>query len=255
VETYRLYIDETGDHTYKHLDHLERRYLGLTGVLINKLYYDEAIPQALESLKKKFFKYDPDRPPILVRNQIVYRKHAFGVLVNEDLNAKWETSLVEFYKDLKAQIFTVVIDKKVHKELYPHQTFDAYVYSLAVLLWRVRGYLNINGQKTDIMAEARGKVEDASIQTAFEYVRENGFTGYGTSEGYSQVYPDAKIKFGTKRENVAGLQIADLIAYGQKVLTVVENERPYHKPISRFTEMLNDAVKGKVNQYGRYLLE
>lgn len=111
------------------------------------------------------------------------------------------------------------------------------------------------GHKADIMAEARGKVEDASIQTAFEYLHEHGFTGFGTPEGYSEAYPDDKIKFGIKRDNVAGLQIADLIAYGQKVLTVVENGRPYHKPISKFTEMLNDAVKGKVNQYGRYLLE
>lgn len=143
METYRLYIDETGDHRYKQLDQLERRYLGLTGVLINKQYYDETIPQALESLKKTFFRYDPDKPPILVRSYIIYRKYAFGVLVNEELNGKWETELIKFFKDLRAQIFTIVIDKKVHKENYPLQTFDAYVYSLAVLLWRVRGYLHI----------------------------------------------------------------------------------------------------------------
>jgi len=250
-----LYIDETGDHRYRQLDQLERRYLGLTGVLINKEYYDKSVPQTLEALKRQFFKYDPDRPPILVRSHIVYRKYAFGVLLNEDLNAKWETALVGFYRDLRAQIFTVVIDKKIHKEKYPLQTFDAYVYSLAVLLWRVHGFLRIYGQKADIMAEARGKVEDASIQASFDYVREHGFTGFGTPEGYCETYPAPKLKFGTKRDNVAGLQIADLIAYGQKVQTIVENGKPYHKPISRFTQMLNDAVQAKVNQYGRYLLE
>jgi hypothetical protein len=255
VETYRLYIDETGDHRYKQLNQLESRYLGLTGVLIKKEYYDKTIPQALEALKKQFFKYDPDKPPILVRSHILYHKFAFGVLLDDELNAKWETALVNFYKELKAQIFTVVIDKKVHKENYPLQTFDAYVYSLAVLLWRVHGYLSIHKQKAGIMAEARGKVEDASIQSGFDYVREYGFTGYGTPEGYCETYPDPKLKFGTKIQNVAGLQIADLIAYGQKVLTVEENHRPYHKPISRFTKMLNDAIQPKVNRYGRYFLE
>ena len=255
METYRLYIDETGDHRYKQLNQLESRYLGLTGVLIKKEYYDNTVPQTLEALKKQFFKYDPDKPPILVRSHIVYHKYAFGVLLNPELNAKWETELLNFYKNLKAQIFTVVIDKKVHKERYPLETFDAYVYSLAVLLWRVHGYLNLNGKKADIMAEARGKVEDASIQAAFDYVRAYGFTNYGTGAEYCETYPDPKLKFGTKRDNVAGLQIADLIAYGQKVLAVTKHNKPYHKPISRFTKMLNDAIKPKVNAFGLYLLE
>ncbi len=160
---YRLYIDETGDHRYKQLDKLESRYLGLTGVLFKKEYYDGAIPQALESLKKQFLKYDPDTPPVLVRSWIVYRKRAFGVLVNEDLRKKWERAILNLYKTTKMEIFTVVMDKKAHIEKYPMETFDAYVYSLAVLLWRVRGYLSFHGLQADIVAEARGKVEDAKM--------------------------------------------------------------------------------------------
>jgi hypothetical protein len=255
MEAYRLYIDETGDHRYKQLDKLESRYLGLTGVLFNREYYNTTVPQALESLKKQFFTYDPDKPPILVRSEIVYRKHAFGVLVNKETNERWEAALLELFKGLQAQIFTVVIDKKVHIENYPLETFDAYIYSLAVLLWRVRGYLHLHGWQGDIMAEARGKVEDAKIQRAFDYVRQNGFTNYGTPEGYCQAFPDPKLKFGTKIHNIAGLQLADLIAYGQKVKTLLDRNRPYHKPPSPFTIMLNDLIEPKVNQYGRYLLE
>ncbi len=255
MEPYRLYIDETGDHRYKQLDKLESRYLGLTGVLINKEYYNETVPQALESLKKKFFKYDPDKPPILVRSEIVYRKHAFGVLVNAELNKKWESAILELFKELKAQIFTVVIDKKAHIESFPLQTFDAYVYSLAVLLWRVRGYLNVHKWQADIVAEARGKVEDAKLQRAFNYIREKGFTKFGTGEGYCQAFPDDKLQFRTKIHNVAGLQLADLIAYGQKVKTLALNNKPYHKPASPFTNMLNEVIEPKVNRYGRYLLE
>ncbi len=119
METHRLYIDETGDHRYKQLDKLESRYLGLTGLLFKKDYYDRTTPQAVETLKMQFFKYDPDKPPILVRSQIVYRKHAFGVLANEETNAKWEVAVLELFKGLQAQIFTVVIDKKAHIEKYP----------------------------------------------------------------------------------------------------------------------------------------
>jgi hypothetical protein len=253
--SHRLYIDETGDHRYKQLDKLESRYLGLTGVLFNKEYYDSTIPQALESLKKQFLKYDPDTPPILVRSWIVYRKRAFGVLVNEDVRNRWEIAILNLFKMLKAEIFTVVIDKKVHIEKFPLETFDAYIYSIAVLLWRVRGYLNYHGLQADVMAEARGKVEDAKIQRAFEYIRQNGFTDYGTPEGYCEAFPDGEIKFRTKIHNVAGLQLADLIAYGQKVKTVVDRGRPYHKPASDFTNKLNAVIEPNVNRYGRYLLE
>jgi hypothetical protein len=253
--SHRLYIDETGDHRYKQLDKLESRYLGLTGLLFNKEYYNKKVPQALETLKKKFFKYDPDTPPILVRNWIVYRKHAFGVLVNENLRKEWEKELLKLFDSLEVEIFTIVIDKKAHKENYPLETFDAYVYSLAVLLWRVRGYLNYYGLHADIMAEARGKVEDGKIQGAYGLIRQNGFTNYGTAEGYCKAFPDDEIMFRTKIHNVAGLQLADLAAYGQKVKTIAEGKKPYHKPASDFTNRLNEVIEPKVNKYGRYLLE
>jgi hypothetical protein len=252
---YRLYIDETGDHRYKQLDKLESRYLGLTGILFKKEYYDSVVPQSVESLKKQFLRYDPDTPPILVRNLIVYRKHAFGVLVNEAVRTNWESAILNLYRTLKMEIFTVVIDKKAHIERFPLETFDAYIYSMAVLLWRVRGYLCFHKLQADIVAEARGKVEDVKIQKAFEYIRQNGFTEYGTAEGYCEAFPNAKINFRTKIHNVAGLQLADLIAYGQKVKTILDKGKPYHKMPSDFTNRLNEAIESSVNRYGRYYLE
>jgi hypothetical protein len=253
--SHRLYIDETGDHRYKQLDKLDRRYLGLTGILFNKEYYVNTIPQSLESLKKRFFKYDPDTPPVLVRSWIVYRKHAFGVLVNNDVRREWEDAILRLFGSLEVEIFTVVIDKKAHIERFPMETFDAYVYSLAVLLWRVRGYLNYYGINSDIMAEARGKVEDRNIQRAFENIRSNGFTNFGTADVYCEAFPDDHILFRTKVHNVAGLQLADLIAYGQKLKTIEENKKLYHKPPSEFTKNINEIIEPKVNRYGRYLLE
>jgi hypothetical protein len=134
---WRLYIDESGDHTYRQLDNLDSRYLGLTGVLFKKNEYDSGIPEQIESLKKRHFRYDPDKPPILVRSQIRYRKNAFGVLRDPSRNDLWERDVLALFEGLNAQIFTVVMDKKVHIEKYPVQTFDPYTYSLSVLLFVV----------------------------------------------------------------------------------------------------------------------
>ena len=116
VDNYRLYIDESGDHTYKHLDNLDTRYLGLTGVLFNKRHYDINVQPELEKLKQRIFKYDPDDPPILVRSIIIHRKRWFYVLQDSDLNKEWEEGIISFLKNLEghAWIFSVVIDKTAY---------------------------------------------------------------------------------------------------------------------------------------------
>ena len=68
-------------------------------------------------------------------------------------------------------MFTVVIDKWAHKEAYPIGTFDPYHYSLAVLLNRIRGYLNIQHAQADVMAEGRDKREDAGLIKAYRDLR------------------------------------------------------------------------------------
>ena len=254
---WRLYIDESGDHTYKHIDNPDVQYLGLTGILIRKKSYDEHIQPTLEALKRKFFRYDPDNPPILVRSDIIHRKRWFYVLQDEALNNKWEEELLSFIDALgnDAKVFTVVMDKKKHLEDYPRRTFDPYVYSLAVLLNRVRGFLVKAGQQADIIAEARGGVEDQQIKKAYtDLITEGSYFGH-SGEYYRTAYPAKGLSVRRKDTNVAGLQLADVIAFGQKVQTILDNGRTFPRPLSDFTKRLNAVVDKLVNRYGRYFLE
>jgi len=252
---YRLYVDESGDHTYKRVQDISRRYLGLTGVLIRKSDYNPAIPLALEGIKQAFFQYDPDIPPILTRKDIIKRRGLFRVLLDPATNRRWEDALVAFYSDaLLAQIFTVVIDKHEHQQRYPVDTWNPYTYSLAVLLRRVRGYLRIAGSTADVMPEARGEREDNQLLASYIDLRANG-SYWGSGEQYREVFPLDRLLFRRKGQNVAGLQIADLVAAEQKALAVQEAGKPLPRVISAFGQRLNDAIASKVNQYGRYLLE
>jgi hypothetical protein len=250
-----MYIDESGDHTYKHTDNLDTRYLGLTGVLILKDYYDKHIRFELEELKRRIFKYDPDDPPILVRSMIKNRKRWFYVLQDETLNQQWEKELVDFVRGLKRymQVFTVVIDKREHLTSYPVKTFDPYAYSLSVLLNRSRGFLVKRHEKADILVEARGRVEDQQIMNAYVNLRTTGSL-YGDGAYYREAYPEETLMLKRKLTNVAGLQLADIIAFGQKVLTILENNKPFGRQLSGFAKQLNDAVDPMVNRYGRYFL-
>lgn len=253
---YRLYIDESGDHTYKHLDNPDTRYLGLTGVLFKRDHYIEHVEPELEDIKRRLFKYDPDDPPILVRNVIKHRKRWFYVLQDKSLNEEWEAELLSYFSGLvkHCNIFTVVMDKKEHLKNYPLQTFDPYSYCLHVLLNRVRGLLIKRGEQADVLAESRGGIEDKQIMHAYRDLRVYG-SYYGGGEYYRKVYPEEQLLIRRKDNNVAGLQIADVVAYGQKVITIMENDKPFPRSLGEFEAKLNEVVDKMVNQYGRYLLK
>jgi len=250
---YRVYIDESGDHTYRKLTDLSRIYLGLTALVIKKTSYNPSISDSLEALKKRFLTYDPDDPPILVRSAIVNHKSAFWVLREPEVRHRWDAAILEFFRNLPAQIFTVVIDKKEHIDHYPADTWDAYSYSLAVLLDRIRGWLDLHGATADIMPESRGQREDNQLLAAYVELRTTG-SYYADAEKYRRIFPTERLLFRRKEHNVAGLQLADLLAMEQKLLTIGNCGRPMPRPIGSFGQALNNAVAGKVNQYGRYLL-
>ena len=52
MQGYRVYIDESGDHTYRNLGDLSARYLGLTGIVCGRSYYESSLAPALEQLIK-----------------------------------------------------------------------------------------------------------------------------------------------------------------------------------------------------------
>ena len=250
--SYRIYIDESGDHTYRNLHNPDSWYLGLTGLVIRKSDYNPGIPHALEALKRGVFAYDPDNPPILVRKLIINRKSAFGVLRDSGINARWEAQILDFYRQLPAQIFTVVIDKKKHLERYPTDAWNPYDYSLEVLLTRIRGWLNRKNATADVMPESRGRNEDNQLLKSYIDLRTSG-SFYRTAADFSRAYPLGTLLFRKKEHNVAGLQLADLVAAEQKLLTIQENDLPAPRPISTFGQKLNSIIQPKINPYGRYL--
>ena len=122
------------------------------------------------------------------------------------------------------------------------------------LLNRIRGYLRIKGGQADVVAESRGKTEDDQIIRAYKQLRACG-SHFGDGPYYREHFPSEDLIIKKKNQNIAGLQIADMLAYGEKAMTIQLNGRPMPRPMSGFTKRINEIVNKMVNRYGRYMLD
>lgn len=73
-------------------------------------------------------------------------------------------------KNLDYTLCAVVLDKKSHLERYQKSAFHPYHYCTNVLLERYVFYLQENGGRGDVLAEARGKREDHALKEEYKTV-------------------------------------------------------------------------------------
>src|SRR5689334_3653462 len=121
MATYRIYIDESGDHIYggrvfrnlsldtlglsavfyPHLDAVGGRYLSLTGCIVEKDYYRNTFHPEIESLKRRYFDYDPDESPLILhRREILNQEGPFYRLRDAHLCAEFNNDLIRLMTTL-----------------------------------------------------------------------------------------------------------------------------------------------------------
>lgn len=242
---YRIYIDESGDHTYHSLDDATKRYLGLTGCIIEAEYYRSTFHPTLEALKQKHFPHDPDEPLILHRGEIINCRGAFWRLREAGRREAFNQDILRFFAEQKYVLITVVIDKKVHKERYGEAAFHPYHYCLTAMLERYCGFLNFFNASGDVMAESRQSREDRELKAAYETVYKTG-TQWRGRDFFLNVLTSHEIKLKAKTANIAGLQLADLLAYPSKQEVLVSEKRIADTGI--FGKQICQVIQGKYNQ-------
>ncbi|MBI4198076.1 MAG: DUF3800 domain-containing protein, partial [Chloroflexi bacterium] len=245
---YRLYIDESGDHTYKLLDDVSRRYLALTGIAIESDYYRTEFQPQLEALKQTHFPHSPDDPVVLHREEIRYRKGHFGILVDPSRNLAWENAFLEYIRLARFRLFTVVLDKKAHRERYGDAAIHPYHLLLTLLLERYRGYLMYVNGTGDVLAEARGGKEDMALKDAYRKLWQGG-TYYISSQEFQKVLTSRELKVKRKEQNIGGLQVTDLLAYPAKQY-ILESGEKVPPAGATFSAKLAQVFKGKFDLIG-----
>lgn len=209
---YRLYIDEVGNPDLNSSVDLRHRYLSLTGVILELEYVRSTFFPKLEAIKRSYFDSHPDEPVILHRKELVNKKPPFTSLRDIDTEKRFNRDILKMIRETEYEVLTVVIDKLRHKQRYTVWRYDPYHYCLAILLERYVLWLERKGQIGDVMAESRGGKEDRRLKNSFQKVYDAG-TDYIFPDQIQSRLTSKQLKVKPKSINVAGLQLADLIAH------------------------------------------
>lgn len=188
------------------------RYLSLTGVIFELNHVDNAAFPALEKLKRDYFHHHPDEPIILHRSKILMQTPPFHPLRNPVKEKAFYHDLLQILRTLDYTVITAVIDKWEHKQQYTAWQFDPYHYALTMIIERYVQWLKRKSAVGDVMAESRGGKEDRRLKASFDRVYEKG-TDYVSAEDFAAVLTSHELKVKPKISNIAGLQVADLIAH------------------------------------------
>jgi hypothetical protein len=209
---HRLYIDEVGNSDLGASQNENHRYLSLTGVVMSLDYTRDVLHPALDDLKRRYFNSHPDDPVILHRKELVNQTSPFEALTDVDLRTRFDAELMQIIRDGEYQVITAVIDKQEHLNRHRQWAFHPYHYCLTVILERYMHWLRERGLRGDVMAESRGGKEDRKLKEEFTRIYTSG-TPTVPHARFVERFTSSQLKIKPKSANVAGLQLADLIAH------------------------------------------
>ena len=152
----------------------------------------------------------------LNRGRINARK-AFKDLRNHEKRAAFDQDLLGVIESADFQVMAVVIDKAILREKYGEAAAHPYHLGLGYLLQRYAGYLNFINRVGDVIAEARGGVEDRLLKESYNRVYERGIWGVTNAKFFQSALTSSELKLKPKTANVAGLQLADLLGHPTKM--------------------------------------
>lgn len=208
VKKYYLFIDESGDHGLVNLDPDFPVFL-LCGLLTSEENYENT-RNNINNLKKTFW---GNKEVILHSRDIRKCEKEFQILFDIEIKRQFYLQLNAIIKNSAYRILASAIDKAKYIKTYGKLSNDVYELALSFIIERAIFSLDevVHTEKQlEIVIEKRGKKEDKKLEEHFQRLLARG-TGFVDAERLKAVR--TKIIFRDKKENINGLQLADLVAY------------------------------------------
>jgi len=171
---------------------------------------------ALTAFKMRLFESEDF---ILHTADIARRREVFQKLTDGAFRVQFYQSINALMQQLDYQVIACVVEKETHLRRYGLAAIDPYMLSLRVLVERFVWELESRevSQSGQIIAESRDETLDNQLRLAWIDLRTSG-TAKCSAAKIRRYVSDLQIR--NKSENIAGLQLADLIVspIGRRVL-------------------------------------
>lgn len=199
---YVVYVDESGDHSLASID-ADYPVFVLALCVFHKRHYSEKIIPAVEKLKFNYFGHDS---VVLHENEIRKQKGAFAFLSHLPTRTAFMARLSSIMDASNFILIACVVDKhRVRRS--DGVAANPYHVALGVCLEALDGFLlekNQSHLETHVVVECRGKKEDAELELEFRRICDGNNVA-------NRRFP-FNVVFADKKTNLAGLQLADLVA-------------------------------------------
>jgi hypothetical protein len=179
------------------------------GVILEIDYAHVGLTSMMDTLKIDAF---GTKNVVLHRREIIDKKPPpFDRLLDDGVRARFNESLISLIHDSDYAAIAVLIDKKDHIDRYKVWQSHPYHYCLKAMMERYVMFLRERNSLGDVMAEWRGIKPNMKLENAYKYIYNNG-TENMSSGDFQIRLSSAQLKIKKKEANIAGLQLADLVA-------------------------------------------
>ena len=239
-----LFLDESGDHNLTIIDPQYPIFV-LGGVIVDEEYADGTLQDALDEFKSEVF----GRTDIVLHTADITRnRNGFEAMKEAAFRDLFYGRLNELMRTLSYSVVACVIRKDDYLSRLGLAALDPYLISLDILVEIFCFDMGDVPRGGAIVAERRDPTLDRGLELAWSNLKIQGtrrIQGRAVRERLSE------LKLLDKKENVAGLQLADLVVspIGKYVLG---------KPIKEDWEIvrlkLRRSLRGSVENYGLVVL-
>lgn len=208
----RLFLDET---MIRSDGVQERNWFAVVGCLMSLEEHGRRLHGPFDDIKGRRFRHHSPRAPVIFHRIDMCcpsPRGAFSVLRDEALR---ESLYQELLGVIDACDFKVIVEVVEIRELSEREKSDwrtlGYLKCLGPLLMKYCQELIESDQRGDVMASHLGMKEDGILKTAYWVLYQRG--GHGKyASFYRRGLSSNSLKIEHKEKNVAGLQLADLLA-------------------------------------------
>lgn len=239
-----LFLDESGDHNLQVVDHAYPLFV-LGGIVVDKDYAEGELSERISAFKRNLFGRDDI---ILHTSDITRNRNGFEELKDPVFRARFYDELNVLMRDLRYSVVACVVRKNDHLSRYGVAALDPYLLSLDILVERFCMDVGDIAGGGLIVAEKRGSTLDHELELAWLNLKIQG-TRYVQAKDIERRVLALNLR--DKKENIAGLQLADLVVtpIGRKILG-----KPVKDDYRIIEEKFRRSARGRLEGFGLIVL-